>query len=48
MLDAQLGCEVFLKCEHLQRTGSFKMRGALHALTRLPAAQRARGVIAYF
>lgn len=47
LLDAQLGCEVFLKCENFQRTGSFKMRGALHALTRLSAAQRARGVIAY-
>lgn len=39
------GCEVFLKCEHLQRTGSFKFRGASNKLLRLSAAMRERGVI---
>jgi threonine dehydratase len=35
-----------LKCEQLQYTGSFKVRGALNALLSLPAAERERGVIA--
>lgn len=32
-LDAQLGCEIFFKCEQLQVTGSFKFRGASHAVS---------------
>ena len=36
---------LFLKCESLQKTGSFKVRGALHAVTRLDSAARARGVV---
>lgn len=32
-LDEQLGCDLFFKCEHLQRTGSFKFRGASHAVS---------------
>jgi threonine dehydratase len=39
--------EVRLKCENLQRAGAFKIRGAYTMLTRLPAAVRAGGVIAY-
>lgn len=39
------GREVYLKLENLQRTGAFKIRGALNALTRLDAAQRAAGVV---
>jgi threo-3-hydroxy-L-aspartate ammonia-lyase len=42
-----LGAEVFLKCENLQRMGAFKFRGAFNALSRLDAAQRARGVVAF-
>ncbi|MBN2489366.1 MAG: pyridoxal-phosphate dependent enzyme [Planctomycetes bacterium] len=38
--------EVFLKCENLQVTGSFKVRGALAALARLGAEERRRGVVA--
>jgi threonine dehydratase len=34
-LDALLGCELFFKAEHLQRTGSFKFRGASNAVARL-------------
>jgi len=34
-LDAALGCTIFCKCEHLQRTGSFKFRGASNAVARL-------------
>lgn len=39
------GGSVFLKCEHRQPTGSFKVRGALNAITRLSAEIRARGII---
>jgi len=39
------GREVYLKLENLQRTGAFKIRGALNALTRLDAAKRAAGVV---
>jgi threo-3-hydroxy-L-aspartate ammonia-lyase len=38
---------IFFKCENLQRTGAFKFRGALAALTRFDAAQRAAGVITF-
>ncbi|GAA2516599.1 threonine ammonia-lyase [Rarobacter incanus] len=40
------GTEVWLKCENLQRTGSFKIRGALVRMEGLDADQRARGVVA--
>jgi threonine dehydratase len=45
-LSAATGAEVRLKLENVQRTGSFKLRGALHALLQLPAARRERGVVA--
>ncbi len=38
--------ELYLKCEHLQLTGSFKLRGALNRLRHLSDAQRSRGIIA--
>ena len=40
------GGPVWLKCENLQRTGSFKIRGAYTRIARLDAEQRARGVVA--
>lgn len=40
------GCRVFCKLEYLQRTGSFKERGAANALIQLADDQRQRGVIA--
>ncbi len=46
-LDGQLGAELRCKAESLQRTGSFKLRGAYHALHRLGAAARQRGVVAF-
>lgn len=46
-LDERVGTEVRLKCENLQHAGAFKIRGAYTAVARLPAEQRARGVIAY-
>src|SRR5437016_775588 len=45
--DDASGYRVFLKCETLQRAGSFKIRGALNKLRSLPDADRARGVVAY-
>ncbi|GAB3630977.1 threonine ammonia-lyase [Microbacterium shaanxiense] len=41
-----LGEPVVLKMENLQRTGSFKIRGAAYRLSRLTAEERARGVVA--
>ncbi len=38
--------EIFCKLDNLQRTGSFKERGARNALAQLPAEQQKRGVIA--
>ncbi len=46
-VDDSLGATVFFKCENFQRTGAFKFRGAFNALSRLDAAARARGVIAF-
>src|SRR3546814_48021 len=46
-IDAQLGAQVFFKCENLQRIGAFKFRGGYNALARLDAAQRQAGVIAF-
>lgn len=45
--DAEFGCELFVKCENLQRMGAFKFRGAYNALARLSEAQRRRGVVAF-
>ncbi|MEO8620295.1 MAG: threonine/serine dehydratase [bacterium] len=45
-LSAAAGVDVYLKCENLQRTGSFKLRGAYNALATLPAALRRRGIVA--
>ncbi len=45
--DAELGAQVFFKCENLQRMGAFKFRGAFNALARLDAAQRRAGVAAF-
>ncbi len=44
--DADGPAEAWLKCEHLQHTGSFKFRGALNRLMSLDAQEQARGVIA--
>jgi threonine dehydratase len=45
-LSHELGAQIFLKAESTQRSGSFKIRGAYNKISRLPAAERARGVIA--
>lgn len=46
-LSERVGVEVRLKCENLQRAGSFKIRGAMNALLQLNDAERARGVVAF-
>jgi threonine dehydratase len=40
------GNQVFLKCENLQKTGSFKIRGAYNKITNLTEEQKSKGVIA--
>jgi threonine dehydratase len=47
LLNEACGNQMFLKCENLQRVGAFKFRGAYNAISRLPQAERARGVITY-
>ena len=46
-LSERAGVEIRLKCENLQRAGSFKIRGAMNALLQLTAEQRKRGVVAF-
>jgi threonine dehydratase len=46
-LNALTGGRVFLKLEILQRTGSFKFRGACNRLAMIPENQRAKGVVAF-
>src|SRR5262249_5354146 len=46
-LDKLTGARVFLKAESLQRTGSFKFRGAYNKLSSLASATRASGVVAF-
>ena len=45
-LSDRIGGEVFIKCENLQRTGSFKIRGALNRISRLSASEAGAGVVA--
>jgi len=45
-LNLMVGGPVYLKCENLQRTGSFKIRGAYTRIARLTDAERANGVVA--
>jgi threonine dehydratase len=45
-LSEVLGTDVWLKCENLQRTGSYKIRGAYNRLVHLSDEEKARGVVA--
>ncbi len=47
VLDERIGTRVFLKIETLQRTGSFKFRGAYNKISSVPPERRAAGVVAY-
>ncbi len=46
-LDRELGGRILLKAEILQRTGSFKFRGAFNRISLIPEAERGAGVVAY-
>ena len=41
-----VGQQVFLKCENLQRTGAYKVRGAFNRMSHLTAVEKKKGVIA--
>jgi threonine dehydratase len=45
-LSEVLGSDVWLKCENLQRTGSYKIRGAYNRLVHLSDEEKSRGVVA--
>jgi threonine dehydratase len=45
--NAELGADVFFKCENFQRMGAFKFRGAYNALAKFDAGQRRAGVVAF-
>src|SRR5260221_5979018 len=47
VLNERIGTKVFLKPEMLQRTGSFKFRGAFNKLSSIPLAARGGGVVAF-
>lgn len=46
-LDAMAGCSLWLKAEHLQRSGAFKFRGSCNAVAALDPAAAARGVVTH-
>ncbi|WP_084417774.1 threonine ammonia-lyase [Henriciella litoralis] len=46
-LDERAGARLFIKCENLQTTGSFKLRGASNRLLQIPEDERAAGVVAF-
>lgn len=46
-LDAIAGARIFFKCENLQKTGSFKIRGASNTIFSLAADEAARGVVTH-
>jgi threo-3-hydroxy-L-aspartate ammonia-lyase len=46
-VDAELGADVFFKCENYQRMGAFKFRGAMNALLQFDEQQRRAGVVAF-
>lgn len=47
MLSERAGCKLFVKAEPLQRTGSFKFRGALNKLLSMDTSARSGGVVAF-
>jgi threonine dehydratase/serine racemase len=46
-LDRRAGRSLFFKCEHLQKAGAFKFRGACNAVMKLPADAAAHGVVTH-
>lgn len=46
-IDNMTDCQVFFKCENLQRVGAFKFRGAFNTVSQLTKEERKKGVIAH-
>ncbi len=46
-IDSISGARVFFKCENLQRTGAFKIRGAYNAMSQLTRSEARQGVVTY-
>lgn len=44
-INSELDSQLFFKCENFQKSGSFKYRGAIHALLMLDEASRSKGVV---
>jgi threonine dehydratase len=47
MFDERAGCRAVFKCENLQRTGAFKIRGAANFVFSIPASEAPRGVVTF-
>jgi threonine dehydratase len=47
LLNEKLGCRLLVKPETLQRTGSFKFRGAYNKISNIPVDQRKNGIVAF-
>lgn len=47
ILEEMFGVPIFLKCENLQHTGSFKFRGAYNKLSAITSGEKAQGVVAF-
>lgn len=47
LFNERAGCEVFFKCENVQRAGSFKIRGATNRIRSLTGEEKRRGVAAF-
>ena len=46
-IDQKVGAQLFFKCENFQKSGSFKFRGASHAVLSLDESQASRGVLTH-
>lgn len=44
-LEERLGCKVYVKCENMQKTNAFKLRGAMNRLLTLPEEELKKGVV---
>ncbi|KAG1651652.1 putative serine racemase [Nymphon striatum] len=47
LINAEVGAEVFFKCENFQRGGAYKMRGATNAILQLTDEQKRQGVVTH-
>ncbi len=46
-INEMAGCEIYFKCDHLQKVGAFKIRGATNAVLSLPEEEARRGVVTH-